>query len=325
MIVIKIIFRIMEIIKYQDNQDKSVWDDFIAQSNNGTIFHQRKFLSYHRERTFKDCSLMFVEKAAVRAVFTGAIINNCLYSHPGASFGGFVYNQLAFKGANQIVDLLIAYVKKQNLKEIIIIPPPFIYYKKYNEVMEYCLYIKGFDIIEYYISSFVGLEKELFDQMHNRKKRYIKNLANQIIIKQSNDLDSFYPILVDNKLKHKATPTHTLEELKILMKLFPNKIKLLLSYKNNKVIGGALNFITTQNSCILFYNMINYKYQSLLIASLQIYESLKWAKQNNLKFLDIGVSQLYKNDKIVPHESLINFKEQFGAEAMIRKVMKLKL
>ena len=80
-----------------------MWDNFIAQSNNGTIFHQRKFLSYHRERTFKDCSLMFVEKTIICAVFTGAVINNCLYSHPGASFGGFVYNQLSFKVANQIV------------------------------------------------------------------------------------------------------------------------------------------------------------------------------------------------------------------------------
>ena len=36
-------------------------------------------------------------------------------------------------------------------------------------------------------------------------------------------------------------------------------------------------------------------------------------------------SELYKNDKIIPHDSLINFKEQFGSQAMIRKVMKLKL
>ena len=71
--------------------------------------------------------------------------------------------------------------------------------------------------------------------------------------------------------------------------------------------------------------MINYDYQHLQIASIQIYESLRWAKKNNLKFLDIGVSQIYENNQIIPHESLINFKEQFGAQAMIRKVMKLKI
>ena len=71
--------------------------------------------------------------------------------------------------------------------------------------------------------------------------------------------------------------------------------------------------------------MINYKYQELQVASLQIYETLKWAYKNKIKFLDIGVSQLYKNNQIIPHDSLINFKEQFGSQAMIRKVMKLKL
>ena len=59
--------------------------------------------------------------------------------------------------------------------------------------------------------------------------------------------------------------------------------------------------------------------------SKEFYESLKWAYAHKLQFLDIGVSQLYEENKIVPHDSLINFKEQFGAESMIRKVMELKL
>ncbi len=315
----------MKIIRYKNNEHKDIWDHYIHQSNNGTIFHLRDFLSYHRERSFNDCSFMFYNKNNIEAVFTGAIIDNCLYSHPGASFGGFVYNELTFPYANQIVAGLISEAKKLQLAEIIIIPPPFIYYKKYNETMEYCLYSKGFNNIEYYISSFVNLENDLMAQMHDRKKRYIKKMENKIKITLSDDLNSFYPILVSNKLKHKAKPTHTLEELKILKQQFPDQIKLLLSSKDDQITGGALNFITNDNTCILFYNMIDYDYQNLQIASIQIYESLKWAKNNQLKFLDIGVSQIYQDNKIIPHESLINFKEQFGAQAMIRKVMKLKL
>ena len=315
----------MKIIRYKNNEHKEIWDHYIHQSNNGTIFHLRDFLSYHRERNFNDCSFMFYHKENIEAVFSGAIINNCLYSHPGASFGGFVYNELTFPYANQIVDTLVSEAKKLKLTEIIIIPPPFIYYKKYNETMEYCLYSKGFNNIEYYISSFVNLENDLMAQMHDRKKRYIKKLENKIEITLSDDLNSFYPILVKNKLKHKSKPTHTLEELKILKKQFPDQIKLLLSSKDGQITGGALNFVTSDNTCILFYNMIDYDYQNLQIASIQIYESLKWAKNTQLKFLDIGVSQLYQGNKIIPHESLINFKEQFGAQAMIRKVMKLKL
>jgi len=315
----------LEIIKYDANKHKILWDSFVLKSNNGTIFHSRKFLSYHKERNFQDCSFLFQNKNNIEALFTGAIIDDVLYSHPGASFGGFIYNQLSFEFGSKIVELLLEFAQQNNLKEIVIVPTPFIYYNQYNEVMEYCLYINGFSVIEYYMSSFVNLESNLLDQLHNRKKRYIKKMEGEIEIELSKDLDSFYPILVNNKLKHKTKPTHTLEELKILMQQFPDEIKLLLSCQNNKIIGGALNFITNKNSCILFYNMIDYEYQSLQVASLQIYASLKWAQENNLKFLDIGVSQLYEGDKIIPHESLINFKEQFGAKAMIRKVMKLNL
>ncbi len=315
----------MKIVKYKNNEHLEVWDNYVQKSNNGTIFHLRKFLNYHQERNFEDCSLIFYDKDAIKGVFSGAIVNNCLYSHPGASFGGFVYNKLSFKSSKEMVELLIKYACKKKLTEIIIIPPPFIYYQLYNEAMEYCLHYKGFNIEEYYISSFVDLRENIENQIHSRKKRYIKKIENNIIIKESKDLESFYPILLDNKSRHGTKPTHTLDELKILIDKFPNDITLLLSYYENQIIGGALNFITNQNSCILFYNMIDYSYKDLQSASLQIYKSLEWAKQNGLHYLDIGVSQLYEGNKIIPHDSLINFKEQFGAKAMIRKVMKLKL
>ena len=315
----------LEIIKYQENVHKDIWDSYVSSSNNGTIFHMRKFLSYHQDRTFEDCSYIFKNKDKIEGLFSGAIVNGILHSHPGASFGGFIHNDLSFESSNQMIDQLIDSAKENNLKEIVIIPTPFVYFQNYHEVIEYCLYNKGFRDIEYYISSFVDLKTDLLKQMHARKKRYIKKYNNEVEIMLSEDLDSFYPILIQNKKKHNALPTHSLSELKSLIKKFPNHIKLLLTYKDNKVIGGALNFITNSHSCILFYNMIDYNFQNMQISTLQIYESLKWAKENNLTFFDIGVSQLYDNEQIIPHASLINFKEQFGAKTMIRKVMKLKL
>ena len=315
----------IKIVKYQENKHKLLWDEYVQSANNGTIFHLRKFLSYHKDRNFEDASFIFYENDKIVALFTAAITNKCLYSHPGASFGGFVSNKLSFKASQEIIMLLKKYADENKIKEITIIPPPFIYYKNYNEVMEYSLYINNFRIIEYYISSFVKLSTNPIELIHSRKKRYIKKLNNEFKFNFSNDIDAFYPILLNNKNRHGAKPTHSREELKILMEKFPEQIKLLLSYKGDEVVGGSLIFITNQNSCILFYNMINYNYQELQIASLQIYETLKWAYENKIPFLDNGVSQLYENNKIIPHNSLINFKEQFGAQAMIRKVMQLKL
>ena len=52
----------MKIVKYKNIEHKNIWDHYIQKSNNGTIFHLRKFLSYHQQRKFNDCSLIFYEK-----------------------------------------------------------------------------------------------------------------------------------------------------------------------------------------------------------------------------------------------------------------------
>ena len=56
---------------------KQIWDDFVDDSNNGTIFHKQKFLSYHKE-IFKDNEhhLLFYEGKKLIAVFPLAIFDS---------------------------------------------------------------------------------------------------------------------------------------------------------------------------------------------------------------------------------------------------------
>ena len=61
----------MEVKEY-DKQYKEQWEQFVPTSNNGTIFHTRKFLSYHPPERFKDNSLLFFDKEKFIAVFTAA-------------------------------------------------------------------------------------------------------------------------------------------------------------------------------------------------------------------------------------------------------------
>ena len=44
-----------EIYRYTDS-DQSLWDDFVPNANNGTLFHLRSFLSYHPYDRFVDHS-----------------------------------------------------------------------------------------------------------------------------------------------------------------------------------------------------------------------------------------------------------------------------
>ena len=63
-----------------------------------------------------------------------------------------------------------------------------------------------------------------------RKRRYLNNNSefNTLKFKESNEFDEFYKILLASKEKFKTTPTHSLEELDRLKKIFSGDIKLLL-------------------------------------------------------------------------------------------------
>ena len=48
----------ISIEKYNSNL-KNVWNDFINNSNNGTIFQKQNFINYHIDRKFVDNSLIW--------------------------------------------------------------------------------------------------------------------------------------------------------------------------------------------------------------------------------------------------------------------------
>ncbi|MBC8214705.1 MAG: GNAT family N-acetyltransferase [Candidatus Marinimicrobia bacterium] len=317
--------------KYQ-HFDKNIWDLFVNQSNNGTLFHLRDFLNYHIGREFIDHSLIFEKNGTIIAVFSASEIfqNNrkILYSHPGASFGGFVINKISYQIADEIIKLTTEYCKQNNFDEMFFVPTPRIYYKDYCETFDYALHWNNFETAEYYISSAIktaGSLEDTLQQVQKRKQRYIKNtLSNQDFrFEWNKNYEEYYPILMENKSRHGVKPTHTLEELKKLDSLFPDKFHLLIMYYKNKPVGGTLNFVANSKTAVIFYNMIDYKYESFQPAALQIYETIRWANQSGFEYLDFGVSQNPKAENpLSPSPSLIRFKEQFGSKGMIRKAMR---
>ena len=86
----------VEIYRYTYS-DQSLWDDFVPNANNGTLFHLRSFLSYHPYDRFVDHSLLVNKKGKLFSVFPAAEQeidgNRYLVSHPGSSVGSFVVNE----------------------------------------------------------------------------------------------------------------------------------------------------------------------------------------------------------------------------------------
>ena len=314
-------------IKKYNKTYLQAWNNFIHLANNGTIFHNRFFLSYHLDRKFLDHSLLFFNKKELMAVFPAVkqIENNktIIYSHPGASYGGFVIkNKLEFAIIDCIINELTKYCKDNNFQSIFLINTPDIYFNKSDQSLEYLLQWHGYRQKEIYISHVVNLETEnLYCLLKKRKKRYLNNAINEmnLFFLESDDFDGFYDLLIINKKKYSTRPTHSLKELKYLKKLLPKSIKLILTKKNNLIIGGTLLFLLNKKISLVFYNIIDEKFRNTQLASFQLFNCMKITKNLGLKIIDFGVSHTPElKNPYAPKKSLIKFKEQFGARGVIR-------
>ena len=145
----------IEILKYNQNM-KNDWDLFVSKSFNGTIFQKRHFLSYHVNRKFDDCSLLFKKRGKTIAIIPAATVKyknkKTLSSHPGASFGGIVHNNISFDDCDKVVELLELFCKENSYDDIFMVQTPSIYNKHHqNELVDYVMKINAYDNNEYYI------------------------------------------------------------------------------------------------------------------------------------------------------------------------------
>ena len=311
---------------------QNIWDEFISTSNNGTVFQKQSFLAYHIERKFTNHSLLFYKKKKLICVFPAAIIiknkQKILFSHPGASFGGLIFQVgISFSLCNAVISSFENYCKKLAIDSLIMINTPLVYYKQKNDSLNYLLLWKKYSITEYYISHYIDLysTKNLKQLLNKRKQRYLKNLLikKTFNIKRSHNFSTFYRLLVQSKKTFQTTPTHSLAELKKLQLLFPNGIQLFLTKKDKNIVGGTVLFLANKRSSLVFYNVVRTNLKNSQLAMLQLYNAMLVSKINKCKIIDLGISHTPEN--INPHNpkfSLIDFKEQLGAKGVIRLVYK---
>ena len=58
----------IDVYKFEES-NSSDWDEFVNNASNGTLFHTRKFISYHPQDRFQDHSIYFHNKGKYYAVF----------------------------------------------------------------------------------------------------------------------------------------------------------------------------------------------------------------------------------------------------------------
>ena len=300
------------------------WDAFVESSTNGTMFHSRKFLSYHPKERFVDGSAVIIKNDKLFALFPAAIVERhgkrILSSHSGASYGGFVHtDELNFKDAHDCVDALKDYAKAQQCDAIQMTLNPIIYQKHVSNYIDFALLRKGFTYLKREISSVVELPKNPEHIIHlyrDEAKRAIrKSQKNGVVIAECDRFEDYYTILSNNlKMRHGVTPTHTLDELLLLKKKFPARIRLWGAFWDETLIAGVCNFTVNEKVVLAFYISHDETYQEYRPVNTLFYEIMKQSSFEGFDYLDFGIFTV----NMEPNWGLARFKENFGSRGIFR-------
>ena len=311
--------------------EKQIWDSYVPKTNNGTFFHLRSFLSYHPKGRFKDHSILVRKKGKLFSLFPAVeqLVNGkkILISHPGATVGSFTLPKtLSIADASELARKLIEYAKSKKFQLIKINLPPNLYQKRISNYMEYSFFRLGFRYTKREITSILFLEgtieetKKKFRPSHLRAVR--KAIGNNIIVKESQDIGTFYTILKNNlEIRHGVTPTHTLEELEHLFRMFPKKVRLFSAFHDGLMIAGVVTFRINRRVLLAFYISHDERYSELRAVNILFYKIFEWAIKSKYEIFDFGIFTVNGE----PNMGLGRFKENFGASGIFRDTIELNI
>ncbi len=311
----------VEVLLYESRY-KEAWDEFVINAKNAHFMFCRDYMEYHSDR-FKDHSLIFMVNGKILSVFPANISENILYSHQGLSFGGFISDtKMTAPTMLSIFDKLIEYSKKNNFKSITYKAIPYIYSTVPAQEDLYALNINNAQLKRVDISSTIDLSSKI--DLSSRRKRGVKKaIKSGCKVSISDDYKSFHSILTDMLVNtHNTIATHSLSEIELLAKAFPQNIKLYVTLdSNNEICAGVLIF--EMNHWAHAQYIVSSEKGKLCGALDLLFSELINKIYVEKSFFDFGIST-ESLGKIL-NTGLVTQKEEFGARGVIHNFFELSI
>lgn len=301
-----------DIIRYNPER-KDEWNEFVRESKNGTFLFDRDYMDYHSDR-FEDCSLMIFRRGKLYALLPADVNGDTLRSHGGLTYGGLVMSEKATTAdIMAVLGLLNAYLKGMGVAKIIYKPVPYIYNRQPSEEDLYAI----FSVCNARLTS-RAVSSAIYKDCRNKWFRIRecgrkRAAADGIVIERTDNPDDFWQILSDNLgRKYDTKPVHTVEEIRLLMRRFPDKIRLFVAKKDGVTLGGTLLYLTERvvHSQYISASEEGKRLHALdLLFGCVIEEALR-----EHDYFDFGIST--EQNGTLLNEQLIYQKEGFGGRGV---------
>lgn len=202
-------------------------------------------MDYHSDK-FTDFSLMVYKNNKLFALLPAHIIGTKIFSHAGLTYGSFILLDSAkLLDVSEAFTAALKFLNEQDVIDLQIKIIPSFYNVVPSDELEFILYKIGAKLEKREALMVIDFKHQLKFQ---KKRREGINKANRhnLKIAINGDYKAFWnEILIPNlSTKHDAKPVHSLKEIEQLASQFPNNIKQVNVYQDDKIVAGCTVFIT---------------------------------------------------------------------------------
>lgn len=294
-------------------EDATVWNQFVAQSKQGTFLFDRRYMDYHADR-FTDCSWIVRRGNSVRALLPANIVGSTLLSHQGLTYGGLLTDHKAkTTDVSQMFLELNSTLKDNGIRHVSYKAMPWIYHRLPAEEDLYALtQVCHAHLAVREVSTSIDLSHRLkFEE--SRRSGIRKAVKVGISYRESDDMRAFWRILNTNlETRYGVRPVHTLAEISLLKSRFPGHIRLFMAYEGESPVAGTLVYETPQ---VIHTQYISASPRGKETGALDLlFDQLINHHYSHMRYFDFGKSTEDQGHHL--NHQLIFQKEGFGGRAV---------
>jgi hypothetical protein len=305
---------------------ESEWEQFLARSVNGTLFHDLRFLRYHRSDRFHFHHLMFRRNGRLLALLPGGLSGTgerpVFCSPLGASIGGpAVAPGFGGEHALNLIDALQNYARERSWAGIEITLPPRCYSFETSGLVEFALFCKGFRITRRWLSPILSLgfaNRNSYEQIFRRRQiSPVRTARRKGMIGIETGLegfDNFLKLFRETYERHIVPATHTPNEIRDLLERLQDRVRIHLAMLGDVPVAGLLVFRLSGSVANTFYICSSTEHPKEHGAAFVIADLIDRLSQAGYRYLDLGPSA--SDQKF--NKGVSFFKEGLGASGQCR-------
>ena len=278
-------------------------------------------MEYHSDR-FQDFSLIVLDGEKWLGVLPANIVGNQVFSHQGLTYGGLVYNEkVKLASVIEIFRSILLFLNDNKMEKLQLKLIPSIYHIKPAEELNYALFLTEAQLIRRDSMAVLDLSKP-YTISKTRKECIRRGIKNNLVIKEELDFKLFWEEVLEPNLdkKYKAKPVHSIAEIEMLQRKFPNNIRHFNVYQDDKIVAGTTIFVSENVAHPQYVSGMGNKNE---LGSLDfLYHYLITSVFMGKRFFDFGISNEDQGKKL--NEGLVFWKESFGASIIVHDFYEVK-